>query len=75
MILSIDTATEYAGVCLSRGAEVLAIAESETPKNHASFLQPAIHDLLKQTGFNLAQLDAVAVSNGPGSYTGLRVGL
>jgi tRNA threonylcarbamoyladenosine biosynthesis protein TsaB len=75
MILSIDTATEYAGVCLSRGSEISAMQESDAPKNHASFLQPAIRNILQQTGFSLSQIDAVAVSNGPGSYTGLRVGL
>lgn len=75
MILSIDTATEYAGVCLSNGSEILAIQESDAPKSHASFLQPAIQRIMTQTGISLSQIDAVAVSNGPGSYTGLRVGL
>ena len=49
--------------------------ESTDQKNHASFLQPAIQRMFLQTNHTLSDIDAVAVSNGPGSYTGLRVGL
>lgn len=74
-ILHIDTALNHAGTCITRGDEVLAIKESHEQKNHASFLQPAIEKLLADTGLSLSQMDAIAVSAGPGSYTGLRVGL
>ncbi len=74
-ILHIDTATEYAGVCLSKGPVILGLRESLEQKNHAAFVQPAIQDLVRETGVSLASLDAVSVSAGPGSYTGLRVGL
>lgn len=74
-LLNIDTATESAGVCLSRGNEVLTILTSTDQKNHASFIQPAIASVIKQTGIALPDLSAVAVTGGPGSYTGLRVGM
>ena len=75
LLLNIDTATEQASVCLSNNNEVLAMEISTEQKNHASFLQPAIQKVLSCVGKNLSSVDAVAVTNGPGSYTGLRVGL
>lgn len=75
LLLSIDTATEYAGVCISKDLQVLAMEESLDQKNHGSFVQPAIQSLLKKLGREAGDIDAVVVSGGPGSYTGLRVGL
>lgn len=75
VLLNIDTATEYAGVCLSRDGHMLQLLESPEQKNHAAFVQPAIQQLLSETGCQLTDIDAVAVTAGPGSYTGLRVGL
>ena len=75
LILNIDTATEYAGVCISDGENILAIKESRDQKNHASFVQPAIKKILSEVGIKASKLDAIAVTQGPGSYTGLRVGL
>lgn len=74
-ILNIDTATEHAGVCLGRDNEILALVESTEQKNHAAFVQPAIESIIQKTGIALKDIDAVAVTAGPGSYTGLRVGL
>lgn len=48
---------------------------NENQKDHAAWLQPAIQDLLNSAGIGLKQLNAIAVSIGPGSYTGLRIGL
>lgn len=75
LLLNIDTATEHASVCLSDNNGVLLLLESNDQKNHGAFLQPAIQQLMQQTGLTLQQLDAIAVTEGPGSYTGLRVGL
>jgi tRNA threonylcarbamoyladenosine biosynthesis protein TsaB len=75
IILNIDTATEYASVCLSADGTCLALETNESQKDHASFIQPAIRKIIHETGKSLKEIDAIAVSNGPGSYTGLRVGL
>jgi len=75
LLLSIDTATEYAGVCISNDATVLAVEETSDQKNHGAFVQPAIQKLANKLNIQLEHLDAIVVSGGPGSYTGLRVGL
>jgi tRNA threonylcarbamoyladenosine biosynthesis protein TsaB len=75
LILNIDTATEYAGICLSDNGNYIGKEEHLNQKNHASFLQPAIRQILEKTGKKLNELDAVAVTGGPGSYTGIRVGM
>jgi tRNA threonylcarbamoyladenosine biosynthesis protein TsaB len=75
LILQIDTATEHASICLSKNGVSILSKESIDQKNHGSFLQPAIQTLMATYGQKLADLDAIAVSEGPGSYTGLRVGL
>ena len=73
--LNIDTATELAHVSLSKGGVVLQSVVNDIQKDHAAFLQPAISQILENTGMILQDIDAVAVTAGPGSYTGLRVGL
>lgn len=75
LILNIDTATPQASVCLSRDGRLLAMESNPNQKDHAAFLQPAIQRIMASVGVSLSAIDAVAVSNGPGSYTGLRVGL
>ena len=74
-ILHIDTATEHASICLSQGDIILGLMESGDQKNHGAFLQPAIQELMQPTGHSLKSLDAISVTGGPGSYTGLRVGM
>jgi len=73
--LLIYTATANASVCLSKDGNVLGSLETSDQKSHASFMQPAIESLCKQTGIALSSIDAIAISIGPGSYTGLRVGM
>jgi tRNA threonylcarbamoyladenosine biosynthesis protein TsaB len=75
LLLHIDTATEHASICLSNNSLIISYAENTDPKNHGAFLQPAIQQLFQNTKYQLADIDAICVSNGPGSYTGLRVGL
>lgn len=74
-LLHIDTALEKASIMLSRNGQRIAIAENSSQKDHASWLHPSILDLSKNNEFSLDDLDAIAVTIGPGSYTGLRVGL
>ncbi len=75
LILQIDTATEYAGVGLSQEGELISKEEDIDQKNHASFLHIAIQNVLNKANKTLNEIDAVAVTGGPGSYTGIRVGL
>jgi len=75
LLLNIDTAFENACAFLSRSGEIIASEKSITQKDHAAFLQPAIKKICNAASVQLPAIDAVAVSNGPGSYTGLRVGL
>ena len=62
-------------VAISQNGALLAIKENEVFQTHASFLQVAIEALVVQTSISLNSMDAIAVTMGPGSYTGLRVGL
>lgn len=75
LILNIDTALETASVSLAIKGEVIAVAQHEEQKDHAGWLQPAVEKILKESGYTLQDLLAVSVSIGPGSYTGLRIGL
>jgi tRNA threonylcarbamoyladenosine biosynthesis protein TsaB len=75
IFLLIYTATAHASVCMSKDGAVMACLETTDQKSHASFIQPAIDTLCKQTGITLSSIDAIAISIGPGSYTGLRVGM
>ena len=75
LILNIDTAMQRGGVCLSEDGAVLTMAENTEQKEHASWLHTAIKQIMEQADRRLRDLQAVAVTAGPGSYTGLRVGM
>lgn len=75
LILHIDTATEFASICLTKGETILGMRSCQDQKKHGAFVQPAIQELMQETGLALSQLDAISVSEGPGSYTGLRVAM
>ena len=62
-------------MALFGATELLGELEYRVPRSHARLLLPMIQDVLKNLKVELSQLDAVAVSKGPGSYTGLRVGV
>ena len=74
-ILNIDTAISSASVCLSRDAQVLRLALNTSQRDHASWLHLAIKTVLAEVGLSSKDLEAIGVTSGPGSYTGLRVGL
>ena len=75
MILCIETATGLCSVALCDGNRVIALKESAEGRSHASLLTLFIRDLLHEAGIRASDLNAVAVSKGPGSFTGLRIGV
>ncbi len=74
-ILAIETATAWQSVAILDDTTVLGCHDEEVPGAHAKTLLPTIDRLFSDTGLSLHRLDGVAVSIGPGSFTGLRVGL
>ena len=74
-IILIETSTALCSVALAEGGVVTAYRESSAPKAHASLTAVFIQELLSERELTLADCDAVCVSMGPGSYTGLRVGV
>ena len=74
LILNIETATDICSVALANEHGLVEHMENSEGKSHAAVLTVLINHLLKNNNFTIQQLDAVAVSMGPGSYTGLRIG-
>jgi len=75
LLLHIETSTSICSVALSRGTELLGEKESDAEKVHSTMLTVFIDEVLKQAGIRPDRLDAVCISKGPGSYTGLRIGV
>ena len=75
MILCLETATPSCSVALVHNGEVLACEEDPKGQNHSEKITLFIDSVMKKAGISYDQLDAVAVSMGPGSYTGLRIGV
>jgi len=75
LILNIETSTEVCSVTISRNGELLYKKETLEGLSHSELLTVFIEELLAENNLKLNQLDAVAVSKGPGSYTGLRIGV
>ena len=74
-ILQIETATPVCSVALSVNGETIALKEQAGQNLHAANLTLFIDEVVKQANLSYAEIDAVAVSKGPGSYTGLRIGV
>lgn len=75
LILSIDTATNVCSTSLSTNGVLLAECESCVSNSHAEVLSEMIESVVSKANFSLNDINAVAVSGGPGSYTGLRIGI
>jgi tRNA threonylcarbamoyladenosine biosynthesis protein TsaB len=75
LILNLETATAICSVALVLDGKILGLRESAQEKSHASSLTPFIADVLGEQSLKVDDLDAIAVSKGPGSYTGLRIGV
>ncbi len=74
LLLLLETATSVCSVALSEGSTILAIRNSREDREHAAMLTIFIQEVMEVTGKDLEEIDAVVVSKGPGSYTGLRIG-
>jgi len=75
LILHIETATDICSVALSEGDQLLSLVESGPERSHATLLNVYIRKTFEESGRKLDQIDAVAIGQGPGSYTGLRIGV
>lgn len=76
IILNIETATKNCSVSISKSGEIIAFKEfNDGNYSHAEVLHLFIIDILKEVKLSLNSIDAIAVSKGPGSYTGLRIGV
>jgi tRNA threonylcarbamoyladenosine biosynthesis protein TsaB len=74
-ILAIDTSNEVLGVAILKENEVIGEIVTNIAKNHSVRLMPAIEFLMKEVNLIPEQLDKIVVAKGPGSYTGVRIGL
>lgn len=75
LILSVETATLAGSVCLARGEEVLARFSGDAGISHSNTLLHDIDKILCDAHVELAEIDLFAVASGPGSFTGLRIGI
>ena len=75
LILCIETGTDVCSVGIAKDGELLSLRESDEGRDHARKVGVFVDELLRETGIVPDELDAVAVGKGPGSYTGLRIGV
>lgn len=73
--LAIDTSTDYLSLAVMQGDRVLARIHKKAPRSHSSLLMPMIDRILKKSKTKLKNLDGFCLSIGPGSFTGLRIGV
>jgi tRNA threonylcarbamoyladenosine biosynthesis protein TsaB len=75
MLLAVDTSTQWMGLALYDGSQVVGESTWKTNSHHTVELAPALHDLLRRTGMVPSDLRALGVATGPGAFTSLRIGL
>ncbi|MBQ3187244.1 MAG: tRNA (adenosine(37)-N6)-threonylcarbamoyltransferase complex dimerization subunit type 1 TsaB [Alistipes sp.] len=75
LILCIETGTDICSVAIARDGELISLRESDEGRDHARQVAVFVDELLKENDLRPEELDAVAVGKGPGSYTGLRIGV
>lgn len=73
-ILNIETSTDVCSVAIAVDGKTIALQETQSPNSHTEMLTLLIQACLQDAGITLNQIDAIAVSDGPGSYTSLRIG-
>lgn len=75
LILAVDTTTRFGSVALVRGEEVLAEVNYASPSSHSRQVFQAVDDVVRLSGLKFDQIEGLAVAAGPGSFTGIRIGL
>lgn len=75
LILCIETGTDICSVGIARDGELISLRESDEGRDHARQVGVFVDELLEEMGLQPDELDAIAVGKGPGSYTGLRIGV
>ena len=74
-ILALDTSTTFGSIAISSDKTIIAEYAIKSRKTHSKTLLPSIDKMLNETGIHINEINAVVVANGPGSFTGLRIGL
>ena len=75
LILAIETSTKNCSVALGKSGKLIAEKEQGGEYSHAENLAIFVNEILAESGYSLQAIDAIAVGKGPGSYTGLRIGV
>ena len=75
LILALDTSTSSGSIALVRDGRTLALSTTPKVGTHSKWLMPSISALMDDAGAELAEVDCIAIINGPGSFTGLRIGV
>lgn len=74
-ILAIDTSTKFLSLAVADEEKILAKLHEHSKMKHSALLMPAVETLLEKCGLKIKDMDAIALSIGPGSFTGLRIGV
>lgn len=74
LLLALETSSSVCSIALYKGEQLLGASELRIEKSHSSHITVMIEQLLENCGMKLQDLSAIAISGGPGSYTGLRIG-
>ena len=74
LILSIETSTQTSSIAIHENEVLISSLNIHQEKSHSEYLTPSIKYLLETSGISMKSIDAIAISKGPGSYTGLRIG-
>lgn len=75
ILLALETSTTVCSVALSVNGEIISQRQTDLPNSHAQTLTVFVDEVMKESHLSYSKLDAIAVSEGPGSYTGLRIGV
>ena len=74
-ILALETSAKAVSAAVSEDGKILACGSQDTGLTHSRTLMPIVQHLLKNTGMDISEMDAIAVAAGPGSFTGIRIGV